>query len=300
MTTQNPGLVTIEGMPSGACGAITWWALSGHLLLEDLADGYTAEGLSPKHLPGLPTPANALHRAALQVQDKRTLVRPLDRSGMWEVLTESIVKNEYGTPSCLHSFECRVELRPDGTGLVTPEDHIYAAKILGSYRVYRQALIAHDISVWLTGEVHRLQGVPLRDRGGLYFLPADKMAEWQAIARVLRGCSSHLVYEVPALKTEQTVEAILSAVRKDAEDELKAMEEYMAREPDLISTKGLNSHARTASAVRAKLEHYAKLLGAALPDLTDRLETLTGAIGAARLIEQSTKNPEALGVAPAP
>ena len=289
MDTRNPGLVAVQAGDGTTCGAITWWALSGVVDMEDLMDAFDAEGLDRAFLPPLPEAATALGRAAAECADKRTLVRPLDRRGMWEIVTESVVEDEHQAPRLTHSFECRVELRPDKTALVVPEDHRFAKKILAAYGVFRGSLTSTDLSYWLSGMVNRVaSAVALRERGGMYFVPKAHMETWRRVARTLRACSAHVVYEVPALKTDEAVEAILTAVRHDAELELKAMEEYMARPAEKISTRGLNAYARQCAEVRAKLEHYAALLGVALPDMAERAENLAGAINAAKLIERST------------
>lgn len=289
MSTIEPGLVAVQAGDTTTCGAIVWWALGGVLDLEELMDAWDAEGLDRAIIPGLPTPETALYRAALECQDKRTLVRPLDRRGMWDIVSETVLEDTGGAPRTVHSTECRIEIRPDKSALVVPEDHRFADKVLHAYRVYARSLNSADISMWLTATLMPLiEAVGLRERGGMYFVPVTGMALLRRVARAFRACSRNLVYEVPALKTDDAVEAILTAVRAEAEHELGELEEYMARPAEKITTKGLNAGARRATAIRSKLERYASLLGVALPDMNQRAETLAGAIQAAKLIERTS------------
>ncbi len=274
------GFVSMKGIDGlGLAGAICFWSLSGTMSLEDLQDSWAAEELDPKFLPVIASPANALGRAVAVAADKRTLVRPL-KQGLWEIITETIVETDDG-PRTGHTHECRVELVA-GTPSVTPAEHRLAAGILRGFAFHRTRLTHMDVSAWLSVTVARMaDSVGLRDRGGVYFVPADRVDLWRRVTRAVEAASANRIFEVPAVKTDGAVEAILASVRRDAEFELQELETYMAGD---VSTKGLNSMDRRASATRAKIAHYAALLGATLPDLNQRLETLTGAVVASRLL----------------
>lgn len=286
-STLDVGVVAVEEGAAG-CGGMTWWSLSGSVGLEDLAEAWEAEGFHPDLLPTQPSPEAALHRAAADQAGKRMLCRPLKR-GMWELRCEIVVDDGAAAPTLSHLFECRVELRPDGTPLVTPADHVLAKPILHAFNVYRTVLTADDLSVWLSTMARRERGIPLRERGGVYFIPGgEHVARWRKLARALRAASAHRVYEVPALRTDNAVEAILTALRHDAEEQLKVVADYLDQGPEGVSTRGLNAYGRKAEEVRAKLDYYAGLLGVALPDLRARTVDLAGALTAAKLLAKAS------------
>jgi len=144
----------------------------------------------------------------------------------------------------------------------------------------RGILTAVDVSWWLVYVSKQLHAVSLRDRGGVYFVPRDVLPTWRQIARVLAEETGHKVFEIPAVKTDEAVEAILTAVRQTISARFAEAEEYLTGK---LSNKGLNSLERQLDETRDYVEHYVGLLGKALPDLTDKLESIKGAIVAARL-----------------
>jgi len=170
-----------------------------------------------------------------------------------------------------------------------PEDQDLADAILASARAQEGVLTAMDVSSWLLWVLrHHVQAVSLRERGGFYFVPRDRLPVWRQVVAVVRACSGHRLFEIPAMRTEEAVEAILTAIRDEAAERMAEMEAYLAGE---VSTRGLNSWERRLGELQEKLAHYAELLGVALPDLDAKAITLKGAVQAARIVAAS--QPEA-------
>jgi hypothetical protein len=126
----------------------------------------------------------------------------------------------------------------------------------------------------------QLHAVGLRDRGGVYFVPRDVLPTWRKIARVLADETGHKVFEIPAVKTDEAVEAILTAVRQHVRARFAEAEEYLQGK---LSNKGLNALERTLDETRDYVQHYVDLLGQALPELAEKLESIKGALVAARI-----------------
>jgi hypothetical protein len=277
-------IVAVEG--SEAAGAIVYWQLSGSVDLQDLTDALgtlTVIGAPPS----APSMEVVLQRAAQQaVSSKRQMVRPLDKRGSYAFVEESV-----DGQSAL-KYNQRLTMRVEKAGLDQPPyavvlahdpeaDEPLQAQVYANVNVFKGLLTASDVSSWLLHVMEQVHGVGLRDRGGIYFIPNDCLALWRPLIAALRTVSDHKVFEIPAMRTEEAVEAILTAVRRDAEAALAEMEAYLAGE---TSTKGLNAIDRRLEEVRVKAAHYAQLLGVQLPDLQAKIVTLTGAAQAARIV----------------
>lgn len=288
---MNQSFVITPGLDRDSAGLITWWELTGLVDLEDLRDTWVAEGLPEALLPKPPSLTLALIRAAQDAcETKRHLVRPLKSRGHWELTMETVVGDASGE-RLEHRALVQGFARKDGD-VETPVVRVmdpdagprYRDRILGRTEFYRHALTPTDVSTWLLEVLATpmFHAIGLRARGGFYFIPrGDAVRNWETVGRVLHAVSAHRVSQIPALQTSEAVEAILTAVRREAEGEMRDLETYLAGE---TSTRGLNAAARRATAVQEKLGRYVTLLGAELPDLDQRGQALIGAVTAAKLM----------------
>lgn len=290
MSTKALELVAaVDGKDMATAGLLTYWTLSGLIPTLDLAEAWEAEGLDAKLLPPLPTAETALARAVYAASEPRLLGRRV-KTGVWELVRETVVPTADSRQTLHHVPELRAELLQDKTphivslvGESTDVDaRVERVRVLAMQ--YRRVFSPTDISNWLTTlALGVAKGVGLRERGGFYFVPSPEAPWWRQVAGILKTCSNNVVYEIPALQTASAVEAILTGLRQQADAELAGLEEYMSRPVENVSVRGLNAAARQSAAVKEKLDHYATLLGVTLPDFTARAEALSARVVAARL-----------------
>lgn len=281
-------------------GAISYWTLSGEIDLATIRDALLIEGLEERLLPGPVTPAEALARGAKAAcADAHQLIRPMKR-GEWAFIQETLVPAttdrepqlehqhllsgrviEDSTPNPDGSRKAPVfDVRPTPGVERTEAIDQLIDQILGEAARQRGILSANDVSWWLVYVAKQLHAVSLRERGGVYFVPRDVLPTWRLIARVLGEETGHQVFEIPAVKSEQAVEAILVAVRAHVRAAFDEAREYLG---GTHSTRGLNALERQLAQTKDYVDHYVRLLDVALPDLTEQLEGITGALVAARL-----------------
>lgn len=289
-------LVAVQGEEAiETAGAITYWSLEGETVLRALRDALMIEGIDGRLLPSGPTMQEALARGAkASCVDNRQLIRPLKR-GAWAFVQELVADDADGSRlehQQLLTGCTRMVDNADGTKREAYDVRVSAGaertevmdqlveQIVSEAERQRGVLTAVDVSWWLVYVAKQLHAVSLRDRGGVYFVPRDVLPTWRAVARVLAEETGHKVFEIPAVKTDEAVEAILTAVRQTLSARFAEAEEYLAGK---LSNKGLNALERGLDETRAYVEHYVGLLGQALPDLTDKLENIKGALVAARL-----------------
>jgi hypothetical protein len=288
-------IVAVQGMESGVAGAIVWWSLHGDTNVVDLEEAWTCLGGDERYVLAPPSLETALYRAAQSCANTtRELVRPVMRNQAWDFQIERVAadgddrKLEYTT-----AVRLRVTRVTDEAGKVlskhpaihptAPEFNALAGKIEGAYAHQRTQLQPADVSGWLLWLLNsHVNAVGLRDRGGFYFVPKDRLPQWRMVVEAVKQASQHQMFEIPAMQAEETVAAVLSAVRKEAEEAMGSIEAALLEDGEM-ATKSINAAERKLVAVQAKVDSYVQLLGCDLPDLTERNLRLKGALVAARL-----------------
>lgn len=282
-------LIALDATSAEVAGAVSYWSLSGTVELSALRDSLQLEGLPEPLLPTGVTLSEALVRGArVCCNGPRQLIRPLAR-GRWAFVQEHVRDSKHVEHKQL--LTGRVEPMGEGkvpTAVVELADGVKPSEamdalidqILGESSRQLGLLDGVDCSSWLVRVATTLHATGLRDRGGIYFVPRDVLPTWRLVARVLSEETEHRVYEIPAMRTEEAVAAVLTAVRQTCEGRFHELTTYLA---EGVSTRGLNAWERSMAETKRYVEHYVSLLGQALPDLSERLEQLTGALMAARL-----------------
>lgn len=290
MATPNPvqdaGLIVVAD--ANLAGAIFWWTLSGNISVERLHSAWVAAGFDENLLPSPPTPYEALNRAMHAFQTKRVLARPLGGRKGWALVEESPTSEgglEYTTQAIARLIEG--ELVVEDLGILPPD------QIQDRYEYFRHTLTPTDVSMWLSTKlVGLVHAAKLRPTGGVYFVPYNHVAVFKSWAKLLREVSDHMVYEVPALKSDEAVEAVLAALIAEADKEISAMETELDMED--LGPKALRTRGARCDSLCNKLEAYKGLLGRGLENTQTRLEHLQATIVTAAFVEEIA-NDEVLG-----
>lgn len=290
----NENLVVVENVDTA--GAITYWRLSGEVSLSALIDAWTTAELPSKLLPETPSDEVALRRALGAVESKRRLVRPLARRGIWAVVDE-LVDNQ--TQDLDHRTLVRVKLAKDGdTSRIVVEQvnadwATYTAihdAIHNEFRRYKGVLSHQDISSWLVKLADKANAVSLRDMGGVYFVPRDKVEFWTKIAGAL-GELDQKVFRIPAMSNSEAVEAVLDAITAEAQREAEALEADLLKDGDeALGARALRGRATRCDAVKAKVESYERFLNVKLDDIRAKLDGLRANLAAAALAATATES----------
>jgi hypothetical protein len=273
-------IIAVPNEALESAGAIAFWRLSGEVLADKLAGAWAIAGLDGRMLPGLPSPEAALARAVGAQKAKRRLVRPLKRGG-WAIVDESVD----GADNLDWNEALRVSLDPVGRVVTKIQNsngyHATAQEIRAAYDHALTVLSQSTISGWLVELAKHLDGVPLRDTGGVYFLPPGKSCQsWQAATTALRACSDHRLLSIPAMRSDDAVEAVLVAVQAEAEASAAELEEELTGG---LGEGALRTRAQRCKAIREKVRRYEALLGESMEQIATRLEQLDANIAAAAL-----------------
>lgn len=281
---ENPGYTVVTDLKTA--GAIIWWRLSGDTDLEALKQSWLAMGLDEKLLPDNPSKTVALSRAAADQGTARRLIRPLPGGKGWAIVDE--------TPDRVNgrlTYSTLADLRLQGGELVVVNGNYddsqkltdkEVAQVRAAFEGYQRRLTISDVSSWLSHLVAgELKTVSLRDTGGVYFVPADKVDTYRAIVKALCGASRHRMFEVPALKSDEAVDAILDAVLREADGQCEAMETELDTKD--FGKRALQARQRSCEKLRLKVEAYEALLGRSMGQVRERIENLKASVVAAEL-----------------
>lgn len=256
-------LIAVTDASPDLAGQIVFWELSGETDRQALVDALRNVGLHEGYAPPEVSPRMALTRAVKQYCERRRIAVPTDTDRGWQLVSTHDNGTSIDTVSTL-----RVKL--DGISPVfTPPDHPFARGIESEYERGQTVLAAVDLGGWLTQLAVRVySAVPLRGRGGMYFIPQDKAQEWNAVRRAVASVSGARIYSVPAMRSDDAVDAVLDALAREAAQECAEIDTAI----QTAGARGCRSQANRAFYMAAKVERYETLLERAMPQLKANLE----------------------------
>ena len=169
---------------------------------------------------------------------------------------------EYSTDKSVMIF------RSPTTGMVVQPNGYHNAQAI--YTNEMSTCARHKVARCLTRVVGYLNGVALRDRGGLYWLPQDKMATFNAVAKVIQDAGSNSVYTVRTAHDTESVRAICDALTSEVNSELDTINaDIMGGD---IKKRAMKSRQDRAVNLRAQVAEYESILGTALDSLKERCD----------------------------
>lgn len=274
---------TDDEIQKRACGLITMWSCTGEVTCEALAAALTA---AESHAlpPEPPSALVALNRAVAAVAKELGHLDVHHKGrGEWAIVGNGLETTDAaGAKIMAYPISCtaKVEKGKNGAEDVLTIEGEGADKIRAAYAYAKGQLAPADIGTWLCSKVVKLGGVPLRDRGGVYFIPrGTPTTKWNKIAAALKKCSKHRVHTIYSMKSADAVEAILAALTADTQDVCTKINEDVAK----LGEKGLKNREAEVSELFGRVDLYESLLGEKLDDLRSAVESTRAAIATARL-----------------
>jgi len=272
-TTLIKNVVAVES--TEGAGAVTWWRLSGDIEKQALEDAWTRNGLPDDLLRIRSTPAAALATACASVAERRLLRRTTDAEGEFAMVRETVVSGKL-----VYQEECRGHLDDDDNLVTEGDNETLREKIAANYAYQAGVHDGYLVSQWMAGVlIPALDALSLRDKGGIYFIPAARMELFRTIVTAIREVSNHKVFEIAAMRTEEAVAAILDAVEREASALIEKVEDEMINgEP---TVRVLRNRIATLDETAQKVSTFEDLLGSGLDKLRARMEGLNAQMAAA-------------------
>lgn len=277
-------VVVAEGEEATA-GATIWWRLHGECDRAKLVDELTARGI--QHMPKVVEPETAIRRAVGCLRGKRRLVRPLKKRGSWAVIEEELddVKEKLK-----HWQGPTVSLDKIGRAVFSNASAEEAQQVRAAYDRYLDVLDTADVSSWLISQAERLGAIGLREGGGIYYLPPQRMGEWRLIVEALSSAHpEHHVYMVPTVRmTQEGARAILDSLTYEIEQQVaKTKDEVISGD---LGVRALENRFDETNDLLRKVTMYEQLIEQPLQKLRDTIASLSADVVAAKAAAEALKD----------
>lgn len=272
--TNNLGIVAVSGEALPTAGSVVWWRLSGPLNVEELGAAWERAGLDEALLPNGLTDDAALRKAVDGRKSSTRRVERLPNRSGWAIVE---VGGEGDDPT--FEVSCRVKLLADGALDISNPDFDSLAE---DFRRHREELPSGEVGSWLVRMAQKMNAVHLRPEGGIYFVPRASLDQWRAMAAVLQEVSKHTLYQIPAMRSDEAVRAVLDALTLEAGKAITDMEDDLLQ--GSVGARGLSNRADHCDRVKEKLSAYDSLLGDGLDVLRGELDKLKARLAAAALL----------------
>lgn len=270
-------------------GATVWWRLTSAVDVSTVRRALVTHGID-EGLPRPPQAETALRRALAGLSGRRRLVRPI-KKGVW-----SLVLEEEANERLHHEQRLTVRLDKVGRPIVEPGQGVYTSQIQQEADAIRDAFSANldllstsDVSSWLTDAVVWLGGVPLRESGGVYFVPPGRPLErWKAIAKALESVAAGTLYQMATMRTQDAVKAITDSLATEIWAALDTMRAELISED--LGVRALENRAAQAKQLKSKVVQYERLLGTSLQKLADAVNAIDVDVAAAKLAAEKDED----------
>lgn len=266
-----------------ACGAVTWWELSGFVDCDELTNAWLHAGLDSELLPDAPSNCAALKRTLKDVCAGR-LLRPIGGAGAWAVVNENR-EGRRGRADLDYDLEARVWIDDFGnldfnfrdSVLPVHEQLTLRHRLEAEYTDQLALLSFGEVSSWLVDTANKhCAAVSLRPRGGIYFIPkyyANGL--WRRISKVLHKVSGHRVRRMPAMQGTDAIDAVMNAVVREADQLIDAISDDISeanKSDDGMGKRAAKTRVRRCEELMQKLKAYDGLLGKRLNGIRKRVD----------------------------
>lgn len=248
-------------------GAIVYWNLSGDFDHSTLKDGLSTLGLS-KSVPETRTHTAALKEALCKaVRDEHlenVLVRGLEKPSEDGFV---VVKEELGSDENEYETLHHVVFDTISGRLHQKPENDFADAVRSQFYRCLASVSAYATSKSLVQIACHLEGVPLRQAGGIYWLPEHKIESWRHVAQVVEksAIGSAKFYEIKTVLDTNSIEAIRDAVTNSISADCERLCRY-AETPN-AKERFLTARKRDAEELREKVKRWEQVLGLTLDDL---------------------------------
>ena len=283
-TLGDADVVAVQGFDPALAGAITYWRLAGGVNGDRLRTAWLERGLPELLLPTLPSPETALTRAVKKQEGRRNgatiLARQLPEARGWVLKHETPNEDK---SDLTYSTEARVWVDKLGRFQTDQPESTLARAVEVEYPRQLNEVSAADVSSWLVRLAAYVTAVSLRDGGGVYFIPRGTLPVWRGMVHAIRAASSHSVFEIPAMRGEECVAAVLDALNAECDEEVRRMEAEITASPGGLSKRGISTREAQLDRLRAKVEGYCALLGTRQEELVGKLENVRASLATGRI-----------------
>ena len=262
-------------------GVTVYWSLVDGTKISKLRDGFESIGRVDL-LPETQNEGQALKRAiSRNFRSRNKIIRPLKGVVGFAVVDESETILPSGQRKLVHEEELRIAVS-GGVMLSNPSDHPAIPQIKSLFAEERTQVTAAKLGTILVKACNQLSGIPLRPRGGFYWIPNSKAAEWEAIVNVVEQAEPrNTTWRMKTTTDQETLNAVCDSLVIEVEKKLENLSESLHEEE--LGKRALKTKEKTAIELGDLVEEYEEILGRTLQDLRDKATEVQSAASVALL-----------------
>lgn len=276
-------------------GCLTLWNLSGDVPHAAMEKALLDNDYPKEELPSLAAPETCLGRAVQSLQSKRganrQIVSPLGNK-QWAIRTQKVVTdvNDNNINVDLEEkTEIKVKLNAVGNPETSPKEHSLRDEIVKRYN-YQLSVFSHnDISDWLVKQAQKVGAVSVRERGGVYYVPANRVDEWNKIAKTLSDASAgyHKVTRVPAVTNAEVLDLVFRGLDQEVEGKVDEILDEI--DSGKMTERKVEHRIEVIKELTARVETFRDMLGSQVDDLGKKLTTLKASLTEVNVVKIELK-----------
>lgn len=273
----------MQEIETRADGVVTYWhsvRSSFDQLEQKLAD--LPYGVGQKIMCERRKPASILKAALEDVFDASSqLVRRTKKANTFEV-----VREERGATENTYTHEFGAAVDPKTGELAFSQDLGWETdqKVRLAYEAQTDRVTASQVGRIMVDGVKECFGTSLRDRGGVYWVPGDKLWLWLEIAQRVEACGlengGNQTFLIRHALDQDALRAVHTAIVREVRSEARQAREAIDAEP---GEKALERQRDELAALGQKIKFYENVLGETLPEMQQLCEETVTAAATAQL-----------------
>ena len=271
-------------------GTIVWWSLSdNNVPRQKLLNLASDNNLDEKYLPPEVKPTSAFRRAwrhAISHLEEGLLLRPIvenddaiviglvhetQKKSAKDLDYDLVVRIEYSKKNETLTFDRNVDFN-------TPEGK--AVKAIDDLYQVHQSHDINDIRSIMTNFLYEV-GIPLRESGGVYFVPAAYQQTLDSVCTVVKNCGRNSTYQLAVPDTIESHETLTVVAQSTLDSEIKQLQEQL----DKLGTEDASVRETTwekklvlFDELRARVNLFAGVLNFKAEELTSKIGLIQAGI----------------------
>ena len=261
-------------------GVIVWWSLTDGTNVNLLREGF--EDLDLGHLvPEVSENSQALKRSLrTHFPGRDKLIRPIRGACGFAVVQEDDSGKEMEYDEVLRVVVANISNAvPDAAEHVrhqvvtNPLDHPFRSAIHESYLFEKELIPAASLGKVLVQACREISGIPLRPRGGMYWIPKASVESWDKIVAVVENANrGNKTWKMKTSTDPESIQAVCDSLMIQVENQLATMEEEL--QGGELGKRALETREQAAKNLDSLCKTYEGILSLTLEDLRGRVQSV--------------------------
>jgi len=267
--------------PDDLIGTLVWWSINEVLISrEEFKARVEALNLKADRFLINSRPRSAFRRA-LEAAESLNLIRKIADTP--ESIVFGIVQENADQKKLELNYETQdvvIFSKADQT-LTFKMAKADADRIREEFEKYRNSFTSHEIRTMIHAELRRSGAFPVRDKGGIYFVPTNQMEVVDQLTSLVQGLNGSYIFVMGVRNQDKEKEGMQRSWEQALAQEIKTLKSEVDATLDegtRVREGTLTTRMASINDLKTKIEVYNKLFGGSAEvqeDLENLLQQLT-------------------------